>query len=101
VLVQCAEQVSEELKLSEPLQILEVTCLTKPSSDGTPLGTKCWKVMVPNKFREHMMRSEAFPLGWSHRRFFPKNTRSTGPTVPALDPMQKRPNLSTGSPQNN
>ena len=94
VLIKCSESVPAEVKLAEPLQILEVTCMTKPSSDGTPLRTKCWKVVVPNKFREHMLRDESFPCGWSHRRFFPK--KSTRPGVPPLDPLQKRPNLGHG-----
>ena len=101
VLIQCSEKVPENLKLPEPLQVLEVTCFTKPSTDGTPLRTKCWKIKVPNKFREHMMRHQAFPMGWSHRRFFPKSNKSKGSDVPPLDPLQKRPNLGTGSSQTN
>ena len=50
VLLQCSESVPEEIKLPEPLQVLEVVCLTRPSTDGTPLRTKCWKVVVHNKF---------------------------------------------------
>ena len=99
VLLQCSESVPEEMKLQEPLQVLEVVCLTRPSTDGTPLRTKCWKVVVPNKFREHMMRHEAFPMGWSHRRFFPKSNKPRAPSVPPLDPVQKRANLGAGHSQ--
>ena len=47
-------------------------------------GTECWKealrkavwkVKVPNRFREHMKRPEAFQVGWSRRRFFPARVR--------------------------
>ena len=93
VLVKCADSLPADVKLNEPLDILEITCLTKPSPDGTPLRTKCWKIKVANKFREHMMKDEAFPCGWSHRRFFPKSTRTTGPGVPPLEPVLKKPNM--------
>ena len=74
--------------MAEPLVILNVTCLTKPNENGDALRTKCWKVQVPNKYREHMLRSEAYPNGWSHRRYFPKRSQNT---VPALDPTASEP----------
>ena len=94
VLLKCSEKVPEDMKLTENLHILQVTSMSKPNADGTPLRTKCWKVQVPNKFREYIMRDEAFPFGWSHRRFFPK--RASGPGVPPLNPLHKRPNLGDG-----
>ena len=93
VLMKCADSLPAELKLKEPLEILEVTCLTKQSAGRTPLRIKCWKVKVANKCREHMMKDEAFPCGWSHLRFFPKSTRTTGSGVPPLEPLLKKPNM--------
>ena len=56
VLIKCSEHLSGEEKLTTPLQILKVTCLSKPNPDGEPLRTKYWKVHVANKFREHMLK---------------------------------------------
>ena len=77
-------------KLPEPLSITKVTCLSKPNPSGEPLRTKCWKIQVPNKFREHMLKDDAYPYGRSHRRFFPKKTERS---VPEVDPAPKRPHL--------
>ena len=81
----------EELKLAEELEILDVECLTKSRNDGYPIRTKSWRVRVPHKFRNHMMRVEAYPMGWSSRRYFPP--RAPRPSVPALNPLEKRLNL--------
>ena len=78
-----------------------MTCLTRPHENGDPLRTKCWKVTVANKFREHMLKDESYPYGWSHRRYFPKKNQNS---VPPLDPtcsVPKRQLLSAaagGSP---
>ena len=90
VLIKCAEQFTGDEKLQKPLDILSVTCLTRPNPDGEPLRTKCWKVQVANKFREHLLKDEAYPYGWSHRRYFPKRIQHQ---VPAVDPEPKRQHL--------
>ena len=87
---------SEEMKLVEPLELLEVECLTKPRDDGSRIWARNWRVRVSNKFRAHMLRPEAYPMGWSSRRYFP--ARAARPPVAPLNPMQqapdhKRPNL--------
>ena len=51
VLMEIAENMPEENKLEEPLQILEVECLTKPRTDGSRIWTRTWRVQVPNKFK--------------------------------------------------
>ena len=96
VLAQVSQNMPEEMKLQEPFQVLEVECLTKPRTDGRKIWTKNWRVQVSNKFREHMLRPEAYPMGWSSRRYFP--ARAARPAVPPLNPVQhqpdpKRPNL--------
>ena len=93
------------MKLEEPLEILEVECLTKPRDDGRKNWTKNWRVRVSNKFRAHMLRAEAYPVGWSSRRYFP--ARAARPPVAPLNPVQqqqqppepKRPNLDIGQSQ--
>ena len=101
VLVKVSEVMPEDQKLSEPLEILEIECLTKPRDDGRKLWSKNWRVQVSNRFREHMLRPEAYPIGWSSRRYFP--ARAPRQPVPALDPTnqqpaQKRPHLVQGPP---
>ena len=98
VLQKVAQKMPDEVKLEEPLDILEIECLTKARDDGSRIWTKTWRVQVPNKFREHMLRPEAFPAGWTSRRYFPP--RPQRPPVPELDPTavpppEKRPNLQT------
>ena len=90
VLVKYSEQFSGEEKLETPLQILKVTCLSKPNPSGEPLRTKWWKIKVANKFREQMLKDEAYPYGWSHRMFFPNKTEHT---VPGVDTAPKRQHL--------
>ena len=68
VLQKVALQVIEELKPQEPLQILEVECLTKPREDGRRVWVKTWRVQVPNKFKEYMERAEALSAGWTVRK---------------------------------
>ena len=86
--VPVASRLPETKKLAEPLQVLSVTCLTRPHDNGDPLRTKSWKVQVANKFREHMLIDEAYPNGWSHRRYFPKRTQNA---VPPLHPTGSEP----------
>ena len=89
VLLKVSEGISEELKPESPLEILEVECLTKPRTDGSRIWTKTWRVQVPNKFRDHMMRPESYPAGWNTRRYFPP--RPPRPPVPDLDPTASQP----------
>ena len=98
VLLEVAQEMSGENKPGEPLQILEVECLTKPRADGSRVWTKTWRVQVPNKFREYMLRPEAYPAGWTTRKYFPP--RQQRPAVPELYPSaaeqappEKRANL--------
>ena len=92
-----------EHKLEEPLQILEVECLTKPREDGSRVWTKTWRVQVPDKFREHMLRPEAYPTGWNTRKYFPPRQQilavpglyPTGGAAGDAQPPEKRANLNT------
>ena len=48
------------------MTVLDVECLTKEEEPRT----KCWKVVVPFKFKDLMERDELYPEGWRHRKFF-------------------------------
>ena len=89
VLQKVALQVSEEFKPEEPLEVLEVECLTKPRDDGRRIWVKTWRVQVPNKFKEYMERPEAYPSGWTARKYFPP--KAPRPPVPDLVPTAAQP----------
>ena len=81
ILVECAESDGAR---SGPLEVLEVKCMTNRDKIPNP-RTLCWKVTVPNREREYMIKDEAYPEGWAHRRFFPPRTSvpKLKPTLPA------------------
>ena len=87
-----AQGMAEEMKLNAPLDILEVECLTKPREDGRRIWTKTFRIQVPNKFKDHMMRPEAYPNGWTTRKYFPPRApRAPRPPVPELHPAGTQP----------
>ena len=63
VLTRCAKG----LEPSTGFSVVKVEPLAKHIVDPR---TKCWKVVVPFKFKEMMERSEMYPPGWCHRKFF-------------------------------
>ena len=85
VLIEVAKSVPEKVDLN----ILEVECLTKQRDDGRRIWTKTFRVQVPNKFKEHMMCPEAYPDGWTSRKYFPP--RAPRPPVPELHPTSRQP----------
>ena len=96
VLIHVAENMEGDSKLQEPLNILEVECLTKPRKDGSRIWTRTWRVQVPARFKEYMLLPEAYPAGWTCRRYFPP--RAERQAVPDLypaggPPPGKRQNL--------
>ena len=96
VLTHVADNMEGEFKLKEPLHIMEVECLTKPREDGSRIWTKTWRVQVPARFKDYMLRPEAYPAGWTCRRYFP--LRAQRQAVPELyssggPPPEKRQNL--------
>ena len=63
VLVKCAEPLLGDDQ--NPLVIESVHCLTK---DPEP-RTKCWRVVVPQRFKSIMENSSLYPEGWRFREF--------------------------------
>ena len=62
VLKRCAAAVEG----GEDLIVEKVELLTKEDEPRT----KCWKVVVPFRFKSLMERDDVYPGGWKHRTFF-------------------------------
>ena len=75
VLIDISKNMPADMKLDEDLVISEVEKLV-PEREGYIPWTASWRVRVSSKFREHMLRPESIPLGWTSRRFFPKRQKS-------------------------
>ena len=63
VLVKCAKGVDATTQFS----VVEVQQLAVHIENPR---TKCWKVVVPYKYKEMMEKDELYPPGWTHRKFF-------------------------------
>ena len=86
VVLQCANETSaNKLKVED----IEVTSLTKVENPRT----RCWKLTVPNKWRETFRDDSFWPMGWSHR---PWSNRSSG-TGSGKDSAKKQRTTSQSS----
>ena len=56
-------------EILEDFAVKNVKCLTRPEFENP--RTKCWRVSVPFRFKEYIMSDVAYPMGWSHRPFYP------------------------------
>ena len=63
VLVRCAKGIESNTEF----KVLKVEQLAKHITEARTL---CWKVVVPFRFKEMMEKSEMYPPGWCHRKFF-------------------------------
>ena len=63
MLVKCAKGVDATTQFS----VVEVEQLAVHIENPR---TKCWKVVVPYKYKEMMEKGELYPPGWTHRKFF-------------------------------
>ena len=70
VLKLVANALPAEMALDGELEVEVVECLTK-EKEGYKPWCKNWRVRVPQKHKQHMMRPEALPEGWTSRRFYP------------------------------
>ena len=70
VLKLVASALPAEMALDGELEVEVVECLTK-EKEGYKPWCKNWRVRVPQKHKQHMMRPEALPEGWTSRRFYP------------------------------
>ena len=76
VLTRCAAAVEG----GEDLTIEKVELLTKEENPRT----KCWKVVVPFRYKGIMEKDEVYPTGWKHRTFF--GSRNAREKRPRTDP---------------
>ena len=73
VLEKCSESLIDN---NDPLIIESVHCLTK---DPEP-RTRCWRVVVPHRFKGIMENDALYPEGWRYREFigiFRNSSRGT------------------------
>ena len=76
VLKLCAEdaKASEGNGNLSDFVVKDVKCLTRPDIENP--RTKCWRVSVPFRFKDYIMSDLAYPVGWSHRPFYPPKQKS-------------------------
>ena len=87
ILIECA---SDDTSRDSPLEVIDVKCMMNREKIPNP-RTLCWKVTVPNREREYMMKDESYPEGWGHRRFFPP--KSSVPLLRPTQPAAKQPHV--------
>ena len=74
VLMRCAAAVEG----GENLVVEKVELLTKEQNPRT----KCWKVVVPFRFKGVMEKDDVYPAGWKHRSFFgSRNSKDKKPRI--------------------
>ena len=78
VLLRCAAAVGG----GSDLVVEKVELLTKEKNPRT----KCWKVVVPFRFKSIMENDEVYPTGWKHRTFFGGRNAKDKDKRPRLDP---------------
>ena len=88
ILAECSDADSTR---DTPLEIIDVKCMTNLEKIQNP-RTLCWKVIVPHREREYMIKDEYYPEGWAHRRFFPPRTNA-----PLLKPNPRSAKLPTNA----
>ena len=63
VLIKCAKGIDSNTEF----KVVEVVQLAKQIENPR---NKCWKVVIPYKFKALMERDDMYPAGWCHRKFF-------------------------------
>ena len=89
-LIDIAKDMPDGMQLTEDLVIEDVQCLTK-AREGQEFKPWClnWKVTVPGRFKDHMLRPEAILKGWTTRRYFPPKLRRQEPPETPQNPTKK------------
>ena len=65
----------------------KVELLTKEDNPRT----KCWKVVVPFRFKSIMEKDEVYPAGWKHRAFFgSRNSKDKKPRIDQEKTMEQQ-----------
>ena len=63
---QCAKGLDPDTNFTN-FTVLQVVQLAKHIENPR---TKCWKVVVPYKYKDLMEKDNMYPAGWCHRKFF-------------------------------
>ena len=63
VLIKCAKAFNPDTDFSVVEVVRLATHIENPR-------TKCWKVVIPHKFKDIIEKDELYPSGWCHRKFF-------------------------------
>ena len=66
VVLQCANELGENKLKVEDIEVISLTKVEHPR-------TKCWKLTVPNRWRETFRDDSFWPMGWSHRPWSNRN----------------------------
>ena len=76
ILKLCAEDAknTEGNENLDDFAVKEAKCLTKADLENP--RTKCWKVSVPFRYKDYIFSDMAYPMGWSHRPFYPPKMKS-------------------------
>ena len=83
VLLRCAAAVEG----ASDLVVDKVELLTKEKDPRT----KCWKVVVPFRFKNIMEKDEVYPAGWKHRTFFgSRNARDKRPRMDQANSVEQQ-----------
>ena len=90
ILIECSTADSTR----EALEIIDVKCMTNKEKIINP-RTLCWKVTVPHRERDYMLKDESYPEGWAHRRFF--QPRSSTPLLKPSLPAAKMPRMNVNN----
>ena len=72
VLIKCAKGVEADTRFSVVEVVQLATHIVNPR-------TKCWKVVIPYKYKQMMEKDELYPPGWTHRKFFGARAANTNP----------------------
>ena len=75
VLIDISKNMPDDMKLEEDLVISEIEKLV-PEREGYIPWTASWRVRVSSKFKDHILRPESIPLGWTNRKIYPKRQKS-------------------------
>ena len=73
VLMKCAKGIESNTEF----KVVKVEQLAKQIENPR---NKCWKVLIPYRFKALMERDDMYPAGWCHRKFFaPRNNPAKQP----------------------
>ena len=95
VVLQCANENSENKLKVEDIEVISVTKVDNPR-------TRCWKLTVPNMWRETFRDDSFWPMGWSHRPWSNKslaNSRDSAKKQRTHSQYEDQTLLTTQAPQ--